>query len=251
MKPVQENNLRAALALAAAGVKVFPTGLNRIPLFEGWQEIATTDADTIREWWARAPYALPAVPCGANGLIVVDADRHGGPDGVANFKELVTQHGGLPAHVPVVKTPRQGFHCYFKQPNGTPLGNGTGELPPGVDVRGEGGYVVAVGATLPNGTGWALLNGRPEITRAPVLPAWLEGLLREPRHEAPQEEPAGETSDERGRAYTLAALQEIENELATTREGERNTRLYKASFRLGTMAARGWLSEGEITDALL
>src|SRR5262245_18165771 len=138
MKPTEEKNLSAALALAAAGIRVFPAGVNRVPLFAGWKELATNDAGVIREWWARAPHALPAVPCGTNGLIVIDADRHGGPDGVANFKALLGEHGGLPAHVPVARTPRGGFHVYFKQPNGEPLGNGRGELPPGVDVRGAG-----------------------------------------------------------------------------------------------------------------
>ena len=39
-------------------------------------------------------------------------------------------------------------------------------------------------------------------------------------------------------------------ELTATREGERNERLYKAAFRLATMAARGWLAEAEIRNAL-
>src|SRR5262245_21044772 len=134
MKPNEEKNLSAALALAAARIKIFPAGINRIPLFAGWKEIATTDADVIREWWRRAPYGLPALPCGENGLVVIDPDRHpGAPDGVTAFKELVNQHGGLPAHVPVVSTPRKGFHVYFAHPSGEPLGNGRGELPPGVD----------------------------------------------------------------------------------------------------------------------
>ena len=36
----------------------------------------------------------------------------------------------------------------------------------------------------------------------------------------------------------------------TTRAGERNTRLYNAAFRLGTMLARGWLGDSEIRCAL-
>ena len=64
------------------------------------------------------------------------------------------------------------------------------------------------------------------------------------------DEPTEETSDQRGRAYAEQALIEIESELTATREGESNERLYKAAFRLGTMAARGWLAEAEITNAL-
>ena len=55
----------------------------------GWQEIATTEVDIIADWWRRAPHALPAIPCGVNGLLVIDLDRHGnGSDGVRAFKEL-------------------------------------------------------------------------------------------------------------------------------------------------------------------
>ena len=43
-------------------------------------------------------------------------------------------------------TARGGVHLFFKQPNGEPLGNGRGELPDGIDVRGSGGFVIAPGA---------------------------------------------------------------------------------------------------------
>jgi len=87
-------NLTAALALAAAGVKIFPAGTDKRPLFKQWQEIATTECEIISEWWRRAPYALPAIPCGANGLLVIDLDRHGnGSDGVSAFEALAARHG--------------------------------------------------------------------------------------------------------------------------------------------------------------
>src|SRR5262249_48207070 len=95
-------NLAAALALAVAGVKIFRAGADRRPLSKQWQEIATADCDIISEWWRRAPYALPAIPCGANGLLVIDLDRHGnGSDGVSAFKALVACHGALPPGVPM------------------------------------------------------------------------------------------------------------------------------------------------------
>ena len=76
----------------------------------------------IADWWHRAPYALPAIPCGVNGLVVIDLDRHGnGRDGVRAFKELIVRHGALPPGVPTVRTPNNGFHLYFRQPPGQPL----------------------------------------------------------------------------------------------------------------------------------
>ena len=58
------------------------------------------------------------------------------------------------ADVPVVKTPNGGLHVYFKQPNGEALGNGRGSLPPGIDVRGAGGFVVGA---------WRTSAGRPRL----------------------------------------------------------------------------------------
>jgi hypothetical protein len=159
-------NLDAALTLAQAGIRVFPTSVKRVPLFEKWQEVATDEIDIISDWWRRAPYALPAIPCGANGLLVVDLDRKPDrPDGVVAFKQLVETHGGLPADVPVVSTPNRGMHCYFSQPADGPLGCSRGQLPPGVDIKGNGGFVTAPGAVLPDGRGWILGRDRPPIKR--------------------------------------------------------------------------------------
>ena len=248
--PHSSLNLAAALALAEAGVKIFPAGADKRPLFKQWQQIATTERDLISEWWRRAPYALPAIPCGVNGLLVIDLDRHGNAsDGVSAFKALVARHGALSPGVPMVKTPNNGLHLYFRQPPGEPLGNGRGGLPAGCDVRGAGGFVIGPGAVLPDGRGWIRVAERPPVTQAAQL-AWIESILR-PSAEPPREEhPAAETSDQRGRAYAEQALHEIETGLAVTREGERNERLYKAAFRVGTMAARGWLGEAEIRNAL-
>ncbi len=248
---METTNLTAALALAAAGLKIFPAGADKRPMFKKWQEIATTDRDVISDWWRRAPNALPAVPCGPNGLLVIDLDRHvNGSDGVSAFKALVEYHGGLPPGVPMVKTPNKGLHLYFRQPPGESLGNGRGSLPAGCDVRGAGGFVIGPGAVLPDGRGWVHVPERPPVTQAAQL-VWIEGILKKPTEPEREDHLAAETSDQRGRAYAERALVEIEADLAITKVGERNERLYKSAFRLGTMAARGWLMESRIAAALL
>ena len=260
MTATTEANLAAALALAAAGAKIFPAGADKRPLFKAWQEIATTDADQVRAWWEPAPHAIPAIPCGTNNIVVLDLDRHpGAADGVLAFKELVARHGALPSTVPIVKTPNGGgLHLYFRQPDGEPLGNGRGELPAGIDVRGAGGFVIGPGAVLPDGRGWTPVNGRPSVLEflrngAAPIPEWTQSIIRGPASDDTDEgtEGADATDDERGRAYAVVALQEIEAGLAGATPGERNERLYKAAFRLGTMAARGWLDEAEIVSALM
>ena len=38
-----------------------------------WQDIATTSAERIRDWWSRAPYNI-GISCGPSGLVVIDLD---------------------------------------------------------------------------------------------------------------------------------------------------------------------------------
>jgi hypothetical protein len=184
----QDDNLNAALKLAAAGIRIFPAGQDKRPLLKGWQEAATCNADQINAWWDHST-ALPAIPCGQNGLVVIDCDRHGGPDGVEAFRQLVAAHGGLPHNIPLVKTPSGGAHLYFKQPpNGGALDNSRGTLPKAVDCRGSGGFVIGPGARLPDGRGWTAVAGSAPIHQAPPLPGWLEETLRPPQREDPRVE---------------------------------------------------------------
>ncbi|WP_426613812.1 DUF3987 domain-containing protein [Bradyrhizobium sp. McL0616] len=245
-----QENLSAALALAFAGIKIFPAGADKRPLLKGWQDAATCNADQINAWFEHAA-ALPAIPCGPNNLLVIDCDRHGGgADGVAAFKSLVAAHGPLPPHVPLVKTPNGGLHVYFQQPVGEAFGNGHGSLPPGIDVRGVGGFVVGPGAQLPDGRGWTSVPERAAIKDAPPLPQWLGAILRPPQREAARRS-GTDTSEERGRAFGVAALNGVEGELAAAPTGERNDRLYRTAFRLATMVARGWLMESEVIETLV
>jgi hypothetical protein len=248
---MHQENLSAALALVSAGIKIFPAGADKRPLLKRWQDAATCNADQINTWWEHAA-AIPAIPCGQNNLLVIDCDRHsGGADGVAAFKSLVAAHGALPHQVPLVETPNGGLHVYFRQPNGEVLGNGRGSLPPGIDVRGAGGFVVGPDARPSDGRGWTAMAGRSPVHDAPPLPQWLESMLRPLQREEGRKPNNTETGDDRGRAYAMAALNGVEAELAAAPTGERNERLYKTAFRLAAMAARGWLIESEIIETLV
>ena len=180
-----EPNLAAALDLAAVGVPVFPAGPDKRPLLAGWQKKASTEPEQIRKWWLDHPDALPAIPVGRVGLIVIDCDRHpGGNDGIKAFNRLVSANGGKLVNAPMTKTARGGAHLFFKQAKGKALGNGRGELPDGIDVRGVGGFVIAPGAVLPDGKRWQSVNGRPLLAEAfkagtvPELPQWLADIIR-------------------------------------------------------------------------
>lgn len=177
-------NLETAVALARTGLAVFPcqSGGERAkqPMpFLRWREASTTDEQQIAAWWRKWPDAAPALDLAKCGLIVIDADRHDlDHDGVEAFGALMAANGFDPDSAPIVATPSQGNHHFFRQPAGRAFGNGRGNLPAGVDVRGHGGYVIAPGTVMADGRVYELHGNLDE---APELPDWLIALL-EARH---------------------------------------------------------------------
>lgn len=105
-------------------------------------KVATTDTNLIRAWFTRWPYANIGIRTGAvSSLAVLDVDpKHGGFDSLEDLRHKVD----LPETVEVI-TGSNGRHIYFKT-NGQQVRNSVGKLGPGLDVRGEGGYVVAPGS---------------------------------------------------------------------------------------------------------
>jgi hypothetical protein len=98
---------------------------------------ATTDQDIITRWWADTPDARVGVATGAvSGIIVLDVD---GDDGEASLAALEREHGPLPATATVLTG--KGRHLYFSHP-GVLVPNRV-RVAAGLDVRGDGGYVVA------------------------------------------------------------------------------------------------------------
>ncbi len=100
---------------------------------------ATTNESRIRSWWMRWPDANIAISTGAvGGMIVLDIDpAHGGD---RSLEELEIKHGKIPLTLECL-TGGGGRHFYFIHP-GTIVKNKIG-IAPGIDVRGDGGYVVA------------------------------------------------------------------------------------------------------------
>lgn len=259
-------NLSVALDLASVGLPVFPAlaaydtrsrRWTKRPLVRAWQSQATTDAERIREWWMQFPDAVPGLELGRTGLVVIDGDRHGGPDGVAAFAVLAADHGAIPPH-PETLTPGDGEHHVFAQPSDIRLGNRRGALPEGIDVRGAGGWIVAPGAVRADGRQWAPAPEAPALVEAyatgtiPVLPEWLAALISDvPRHQRIDVSRSDAAASTRETAYARQALYETEQELRSIPPNtRRNEALNGAAYRFGRMVARGWISEVEVTDAL-
>src|SRR5437879_4495441 len=105
---------------------------------------ATMDITFIRRWVKEWPDANRAIATGADsGLVVLDVDPDKGGD--ESLAVLENAHDWLPPTIEVI-TGGGGRHVYLSHP-GIEIRNSAGELGPGLDVRGDGGYVLAPPST--------------------------------------------------------------------------------------------------------
>jgi len=193
--------VKAALRYAAKCKLVFPLN-GKVPLknSRGLYD-ATMNEATIREMWRLNPGANIGFPTGSvNGVLVVDID---GPQGEATLAELEQQNGPLPPTLSV-RTGR-GRHFYFRQPSDLKVKSGAGLLGTKLDVKGDGGYVVAPPSIHPE------TKGRYEFIsdREPAdAPPWLIEMVRaEARRENPPDDGnASEKVPEGDRNDTLTSM---------------------------------------------
>jgi putative DNA primase/helicase len=185
---------RAALYYARRGWPVLPLKPGeKVPLTEHGYKDATTDEPTIRTWWTRHPNANVGIVTGsASGLAVLDVDpRNGGNE---SLQALISQHGPLPV-TPTVQT-GGGFHYYFAIPQGVSIR--TRKIAPGVELKANGGYVVAPPSLHPSGTPyrWLPAHSPKDLQIAPI-PDWLLEIPQEPPPEAEDDQvvPEGRRHD--------------------------------------------------------
>jgi putative DNA primase/helicase len=100
---------------------------------------ATTEEGQIREWWHWWPDANIGIATG-NGIFVLDVDNRAGGD--SSLRLLCDKYGQLP-ETPMVLTGGSGFHYYFRLADGVRISNSAGGLGLGLDIKTDGGYVVA------------------------------------------------------------------------------------------------------------
>jgi hypothetical protein len=176
---------------------------------------ATCDPDIIRRWFTRAPKANLGLSTAR--LVVVDADpRHGGDETLA---ALEREHEFPPTWR--VITGSLGRHVYFACPDGAEVSCSNAEHNPvlgaGIDIRSQGGYVVAPPSVHISGRSytWSVDHHPADVPLAEA-PAWLvEKLLAHgkangaggPGHDpvAWAERKAGEVSEYRDMAIAQVA----------------------------------------------
>ncbi|CAG6399418.1 bifunctional DNA primase/polymerase [Streptomyces cocklensis] len=246
-RPDHTRALHAALLTAARGLPVIPLSRTKLPAVRSPHRDeprsaamcrgecgspghgvydATTDPARIRALFAIAPWATGyGVACGRGPLhlIGIDLDVKHGTDGIGALHALAeVRRFTLPDTVTVL-TPSGGRHLWLTAPG--PVPNSAGRLAPGIDVRGEGGYVVGPGSRTvagryllaPGTADRPLAAAPPELLRLAAPPP--SPYERQPRHAAGPRHPA----EKRAAALVRFVLD--------SHEGERNGRLFWAACR--------------------
>ena len=218
--------LKAALSYAKRGWRVLPLQPRAkhplASLVPHGVKDATCDVERIAAWWGRCPNANIGVATGsASGIIVVDIDGEAGERSLMRLGD-----GPLPPTL-TAQTGR-GRHLYFSLRNGEHVA--CARLAPGLDLKGEGGYVCAAPSIHPSGKryrfapgaaspapllAWLLRNGEaerkapahpaPDLAALP-LPQWAKKLIREGV-------PKGERSDELWRVLRSCVKRGISREV--------------------------------------
>ncbi|MFF1300427.1 MULTISPECIES: bifunctional DNA primase/polymerase [unclassified Streptomyces] len=247
---------------------------------------ATTNTRYIDAWWGSSPSAGVGVACGPAELVVLDVDAHSAqvpdrgrllpgipiPDAV-NLTGLASGFDTLallaafrgqpdPTHDETtlrVRTPSGGLHIWYRNPHpATRLRCSTGSSPKvalawQVDVRAEGGYIIAPTTRTAQGT------YAPEGTaRLPApLPGWLHAELVRTGHViAPPvpRQPLARTRRTRRPAAAHRVLTPLVDEIAqcaTASEGTGFTeKLNRAAYTAGGLVAAGHLEETAVRDQL-
>ena len=211
------------------------------PRVKGGLHASSTDASVIRGWWARWPRANVGIRTGdVSGLVVVDVDpAHGGD---RTMESVEAEFGPLPL-TRTVRTPSGGRHLYFRHPGGLVRNDAGRVLGRGVDLRGDGGYVIAPPSRAASGTYAVVARGGTIAD----LPDWLLERLAErehPRALAP-------SSVRAPTAWANAALNGEIDRVRSATEGTRNETLNRVAYRLGQIVGAGALDEGVVESALV
>ena len=234
--------LTEALRLAAKSYPVFPCRADKRPAcLHGFKD-ANTNSEKVRDLWRRYPGPLIGVPTGeGSGLFVLDLDTAEHEEAAdwldrhADYLPLTRRHG----------TTSGGRHLLFKHYPG--LGNSQSKLAPGVDTRGEGGYIIWWPAAL-----GAMADYSPHAVAE--LPEWLIEELKPPVPTPRPRVPSRRlTVSARDLRPTLHRSLGILRTVALATEGERNAVLYWGTCRIRDMSAAGEIdqpAQAELLDNL-
>lgn len=208
---------------------------------------ASNDPVVMEKWWRRWPQANLAVATGkVNGIVVVDIDpAKGGSESLSSVEE---EHGPLPETIEV-ETGGGGLHLYFRYPVNKKIGSRNGWRP-GVDIKADGGYVIAPPSNHISGRKYQWADGRkPGEIEIAEIPPWLLALL--PRSDKQPQELDHVAAPPNGHATLLQRAQSYVAKAGAASEGQRNDTAFRLAGHVAALSdGGGRLCEGEILSLL-
>jgi putative DNA primase/helicase len=142
---------------------VFPLdSRTKKPFTEHGFKDATNNPEVIEKWKRNFPNCGWGIPTGEE-FFVIDLDKKYG--GLERWDKLIKEYGEVKAFT--VRTQHDGQHLYFLS-NGIDIRNSKGKVAKGIDIRGNGGYVV-----IPPTPGYEIIND----TELASPPTWLLNLI--------------------------------------------------------------------------
>jgi len=237
--------LESALAYAADGVPVFPCreagpARKRPYTAHGFRD-ASRDPAVVTKWWNTWPNALIGMPTGqVSRRWVLDIDTKS--DSANGFDTLDDLGHSILPDTPMAHTASGGLHVYFDAGD-RELRNSAGLIGAGLDVRGDGGYVIV--PSPGSGYSWDPLLNFDTVAMAPA-PEWL--WPHRPARPTMPLPPAAVAGLSR---YGEAAIESACNAIARAPGGEQEKTLNAECFAIGTAAAAGLLPADIALRALL
>lgn len=221
------NFLDIATFYTQHNIKVFPVKRqDKKPLCANGFKAATTDKVVLQEWNNKFPNCNVGIPTGhINNIFVVDID---GEQGIESLNHLELIHGKLDA--PTVITGK-GKHLYFKMPENVELKCSTSKIADHIDIRANGGYVVAPPSVHENGHRytWENFVSNQDF---PDAPTWLISLM---------------TNAEKQTLPVSGVLEEISN----APQGQRNDTLYRRAISLINRTRKEYLNMNEVKQNII
>jgi Bifunctional DNA primase/polymerase, N-terminal len=173
-----------------------------------------------------------------SGVFVLDID---GSNGAFSLADLERKHGPLPRTLTFTSA---GCHFWFKCDR--PIKTSVGQIATGIDIRGDGGIVVAPPSIHETG---AIYRWSNESTPIAGAPAWLIELTRKKPISERALDNVRPIARSTGNAYGNAALDREIKALAATAPGARNHALNHCAFRLFQLVAGGELDRDQCAIA--
>ncbi|RVO41350.1 hypothetical protein CN093_08790 [Sinorhizobium meliloti] len=201
--------------------------------------------------------AAIGVPTGEKlGAWVLDLDRHANDDGTVRdgHEWLAAQeenHGPLPETARAT-TANGGTHIFFRHVEGI---RNRAAIAPGVDTRGEGGYILAPGSIMADGRRYEWVDwqedGLPDFADAPE---WLVDLVKV-KAPAPVEQTKREYTyqpeDSGAARYASRSFDMEMDKLASAPKGQRGQQLFASACSIGEFVAAGLISRSDAEAGLI